>query len=139
MNAHAETAAANTALIQSIYQAFGRGDVAFIAARVTPDTHWSFAVQSSPVPRHQPVQGPEGVAAFLGAFVANVTISAFEPRQFVAAGDEVMVHVSISFKINRTGKMVTEDQIHWWTLHGGKVAGLRHFEDSAQVISAWAA
>lgn len=131
------TAEANTALIKDVYAAFGRGDVAFIAARVAPDTLWDFAVQPSPVPWHQPVRGPEGVAAFLGAFVSNVTLGHFTPRRFIAAGDAVVVDVGLAYKVNRTGRDVALDQVHWWTVQDGKVTRLRHFEDTAQVIAAW--
>ncbi len=139
MNAISETTASNTALIQSIYQAFGRGDVAFVAAQVTADTYWDFCVTDSDVPWHRPATGPEGVASFLGAFISEVTLTRFAPQKFIAAGDEVMVHVSLGYKINRTGRTVSEDQIQWWTIRAGRVTRLRHFEDTAQVINAWAA
>lgn len=139
MNTQSDTTASNTALIQSIYAAFGRGDLAFIAAHVTADTHWDFCVSASEVPWHQPVTGPEGVANFLGAFKSGITLTSFEPRHFVAAGDDVIVNVGLSYKVNRSGREVSEDQIQWWTVRAGRVSRLRHYEDTAQVIAAWAA
>jgi len=32
---------------------------------------------------------------------------------------------------------VREEQLQWWTVRDGRIAGLRHFEDTAQVIAAW--
>ena len=139
MNTQSDTTASNVALIQSIYAAFGRGDMAFVAARVTATTTWDFCVSASEVPWHAPATGPEGVAAFLGSFMSEVTLTSFEPRHFIASGDDVMVHVALGYRVNRTQRTVSEDQIHWWTLRAGKVARLRHFEDTAQVIAAWAA
>ena len=79
------------------------------------------------------------MAQFLGAVKSGVTLTLFEPRHFVAAGDDVMVNVAVSYVVNRTGRQVTEDQIQWWTVSAGRVTKLRHYEDTAQVIAAWAA
>jgi hypothetical protein len=126
-----------TQLIQNLYAAFGRGDVAFITGQVQAQARWDFNVTHSDVPWHVPAVGPAEVARFIAALMSNVTLQAFEPRQFIAAGDEVVVHVRIAFTVNRSGKSVDQEQLHWWTVRDGKVARLRHFEDTAQVIGAW--
>ncbi len=127
----------NTQLIQAIYEAFGRGDVSFIASKVKPDARWDFNVTKSDVPWHVPVTGPSEVPKFLGAFVENVALEAFEPRKFMATDEEVVVHVRIAYTVKRTGQRVDQDQLHWWTVRDGKIARLRHFEDTAQVIAAF--
>jgi len=127
----------NTKLIQSIYEAFGRGDAPFIASKVRQDARWDFNVTVSDVPWHVPVTGPSEVPRFLGAFVENVTLEAFEPRQFIAAGDEVIAHIRIAYTVKRTGERVEQEQLQWWTVRDGQVTRLRHFEDTAQVLAAW--
>ena len=127
----------NTELIRTIYDAFGRGDVAFITSRVRPDTHWDFNVTRSDVPWHVPVTGPAEVPKFLGAFIENVQLEAFEPKQLIVAGDEVIAHVRIAFTVKRNGRRVDQEQLHWWTVRDGKVQRLKHFEDTAQVLAAW--
>jgi ketosteroid isomerase-like protein len=126
----------NTQLIQEIYGAFARGDVTGITSRVQPEARWDFNVTQSDVPWHVPVTGPAEVAKFIGAFVGNVQVEAFEPVRFIAAGDEVIVHLRLAYTVKKTGKRVEEEQLQWWTVREGKVARLRHFEDTAQVISA---
>ena len=127
----------NVQLIQTVYEAFGRGDVPFIAARVKPEARWDFNVTRSDVPWHVPVSGPAEVPKFLAAFMGNVEIEAFEPRQFIANGDDVIVHIRLAYTVKHTGKRVDEEQLHWWTVRDGKIARLRHFEDTAQVMAAW--
>jgi ketosteroid isomerase-like protein len=127
----------NLQLIQTVYEAFGRGDVPFIASNVKPEARWDFNVTSSEVPWHVPVSGPAEVPKFLAAFAGNVELEAFEPRQFIAAGDDVIAHIRIAYTVKHTGKRVDEEQLHWWTVRDGKIARLRHFEDTAQVMSAW--
>ena len=51
---------ANVTLIKSVYEAFGRGDVDFIAKRVGPAARWDFNVAKSDVPWHKPAVGPAG-------------------------------------------------------------------------------
>ncbi len=129
----------NVKLIQSLYEAFGRGDAAFIASKVHAEARWDFNVTSSDVPWHRPVTGPAEVPKFIGALVENVDIEAFEPKRFIAMGDDVIAHVHFAFTTKRTGKRVDQEQLHWWTVRGGKVTRLKHFEDTAQVIDAWRA
>jgi ketosteroid isomerase-like protein len=104
----------NTKLVQSIYEAFGRGDAPFIASKVRQDARWDFNVTASDVPWHVPVTGPSEVPRFLGAFVENVALEAFESRQFIAAADDVIAHIRIAYTVKRTGERVEQDQLHWW-------------------------
>jgi ketosteroid isomerase-like protein len=127
----------NVELIQAVYEAFGRGDVPFIAAKVRAEARWDFNVTHSDVPWHLPVTGPNEVPKFLAAFVENVQLEAFEPRQFIAAGDDVIAHIRLAYVVKRTKKRVDEEQLHWWTVRDGKIDRLRHFEDTAQVLAAW--
>jgi ketosteroid isomerase-like protein len=127
----------NVKLIKDIYAAFGRGDVAAIAAKVAPRARWDFNVGNSDVPWHRPVTGPAEVPKFLAAFIENVQVETFEPRRFIASGEDVIVHLRLAYVVRKSGKRVEEEQLQWWTVRDGKVAGLRHFEDTAQVIGAW--
>jgi ketosteroid isomerase-like protein len=127
----------NVKLIQSMYEAFGRGDVSYISSKVGPTARWDFNVTRSDIPWHVPVTGPAEVPKFLAALGQNVELEAFEPKQFISMGDEVVAHIRFAFTVKRTGKRVDQEQLHWWTIKAGKVARLRHFEDTAQVIDAW--
>jgi ketosteroid isomerase-like protein len=129
----------NVAAIQNIYAAFGRADVPAILAAVRPDTKWDFAGARPEVPWHVPVKSAADLPSFFGALMQNVQMTRFEPREVVHCGPHVMVEVSIEYTVTKTGRRVAMDQIHWWTLEGGKVTRLRHFEDTAQVAAALAA
>ena|SRR5258706_572874 len=129
----------NVKLIQTVYEAFGRGDVATIAGFVRDGACWDFNVTHSDVPWHVPTIGPSEVPKFLAAFAENVEIEAFEPRKFIANGDDVVAHIRLAYTVKRTGKRVDEEQLHWWTVQGGKITRLKHFEDTAQVLDAWRA
>jgi ketosteroid isomerase-like protein len=128
---------AHRSLIHAVYEAFGRGDVSFIVQRVAADARWDFNVTASDVPWHVPVTGPAEVPRFLAAFIENVELEVFEPCRLMVVDDEVLAHIRLAYRIRRTGKRVEEEQLHWWTVKRGKIARLRHFEDTAQVLAAW--
>ena len=127
----------NVRVVQEIYEAMGRGDVAEVLARITADARWDFNVGPSDVPWHAPATGPEEIQKFLSGFIDKVTLTVFEPRRFIASGDDVVVDVHLAYAVKRTGKVVDLQQLHWWSLAHRRVTRLRHFEDTAQVMSAW--
>lgn len=129
----------HTDTVRDIYTAFGRGDVAAITERVADGTRWDFSVEKDGVPWHRPITGKAELPAFFQAFGGSVSVERFEPHSFVASGDSVVVGVSIAYTVLGTGKRVAMEQVHWWRFDGaGKVAALRHFEDTAQVARATA-
>jgi len=129
---------ANKKTIESVYAAFGRGDVPFILQRVTDGTHWDFSIAASDVPWHAPVHDKQELPRFFQAFAEHVTMEAFEPRAFVSDGRNVIVKLHIAYRVKRTGRRVDEEQVQWWSFdEAGRIAGLRHYEDTAAVRDAW--
>lgn len=127
----------NVAAVQAIYAAFGKGDLATIQARSAPDTKWDFNGGRPEVPWHKPVASRAQVAEFLGAFGQSNEVQRFEPREFISSGPHVIVEVKLQYRVRATGRVVSEDQLHWWTFGpDGLVSRLRHFEDTAQVLAA---
>jgi ketosteroid isomerase-like protein len=125
------------ATIQSIYAAFGSGDVPGILSLVAPDTRWDFNGGRAEVPWHAVVEGKDRLPAFFGAMAENMEFHKFEPREFIHAGPHVVVEVQLEYTVRKTGKRVKEDQLQWWTLDDqNRVVRLRHFEDTAQVLEA---
>jgi ketosteroid isomerase-like protein len=127
----------NERVVREIYEAFGRGDVAGVLVRMSEDARWEFAVAASDVPWHAPAHGAAEIQRSLGGFMESVALEAFEPRRFIAGGDDVVVAIHVAYTVRRTGRRVDEEQLAWWSLRDGRVTRLRHFEDTAQVIAAW--
>lgn len=127
----------NVATIQTIYGAFGRGDLPAILARVAEQTHWDFAGGRPEVAWHAPITGRANLPKFFEALMSSVEMQKFEPREFMHCGPHVIVDVHIEYVVRKTGKRVAMDQLHWWTLDAtGHVARLVHYEDTAQVLEA---
>jgi len=68
----------------------------------------------------------------------HLAFEAFEPRAFVAVGRDVVVKLRVAYTVKRTGRRVDEEQVQWWSFDdAGRIAGLRHYEDTAAVRDAW--
>jgi ketosteroid isomerase-like protein len=50
-----------------------------------------------------------------------------------------VVRLRVAYRVKRTGRRVDEEQVQWWSFDdAGRIAGLRHYEDTASVRDAWA-
>jgi ketosteroid isomerase-like protein len=50
----------------------------------------------------------------------------------------VVVKVRVAYRVKRTGARVDQEQVQWWSFdEAGRIASLRHYEDTAAVRSAW--
>jgi len=129
----------NIQTVQAIYQAFGRGDVPAVLERMAAgEIAWDYSVSGSDVPWHEPVRRREDLPKFFTALASQVEMRSFEPHAFVAGDRDVAVRVRASYVVKRTGRPVTMEQVHWWGFDAsGRVASLRHFEDTHAVITAW--
>ena len=124
---------ANVTLVQSLYAAFGRGDVAAIAAVTAPDATWEAVGRPEDCPWLGVRKGPAGVREFFCVLAENQEIIAFSPNEFYAADDKVFVMGDYSWTMRKTGKSGSSPWIHVFTIRNGKVTGFRDFLDTAHL------
>ena len=128
---------ADVALIQSLYAAFGRGDIATIIAALAPDIDWRLNGSRSDYPLFGNRKGPREVQAFFEEIPKLQDFSDFTPREFHAAGDRVFVLGHYAATIRKTGRTAACDWVHIFTVRGGKVAAFVEFTDTAAFSQAW--
>ena len=128
---------ANIAHVQSLYAAFGRGDVATIIAGASPDIDWESVGRQSDFPAFGPRKGAKEVQEFFKTVAENEDFSDFTPREFYAADDRVFVLGSYTLKVKKTGKPVASEWVHVFTLKDGKVTRFREHTDTAQFAEAY--
>jgi hypothetical protein len=128
----------NTKIVQAGYAAFGSRNIPALLDLLDDSIVWQGVVgsQSHVLPsgvRH----GKSAVAEFFRLIDEHQTFHAFEPRQFVAQGDTVVVlgHYNISHK--STGGKVDTDWVMVFKLANGKIVRFQEFSDSAAVNAAW--
>lgn len=126
MSKHVET-------VQSIYAAFGRGDVPAILERLAPDIEWEHDAVDHGVAYLRPRRGRDEVVGFFGDLAAGVEIAVFEPLSFLVGGEQVAVPIRFECTLRRNGRRVRDLEIHLWTFGAhGRVARFRHLLDTHQ-------
>jgi ketosteroid isomerase-like protein len=129
--------AANIALVQSLYAAFGKGDIVAIIAGLAPDVDWHSGGRASDYPGFGPRKGRKAVEEFFGIIAQNNDFSHFTPREFHAADDKVFVLGDYAMTMRKTGKKFASDWVHVFTIRDGKVEKFREFLDTAGAAEAY--
>jgi hypothetical protein len=124
-------------LIQDLFAAFGRGDIAYILANVAPDCQWIAPGEGIPNSGHY--TGPEGVARFFENLAASETVTAFEPRQFFSSGNDVVALGYEACTVNANGRSVGTNWAMHFTVRDGKLARFESYYDTAAYARAHAA
>ena len=129
----------NTDVVRQAYEAFGSGDIPAMLELLTDDVE--FTMQGPPVlPYAGTHRGREGVAEFFSLLGENLEFERFEPREFVAQGDTVVVLGDDRSIVKSTGRAFEEEWAHVYTFRDGKVAkGLLIEDTAAQVVAFGAA
>ena len=129
-------------VVQQIYAAFARGDVAVVMEHIAENVEWDTEQTGAvtEVPWLKPRRGRAEVQAFFTDLATEVDLQRFEPRGFFAAADGRVVAIfSMEGVVRRTGQRVADSaDTHLWTFdEGGRVVGLRHLVDTWQHVNAW--
>jgi hypothetical protein len=128
---------ANVSLVQNLYGAFGRGDIATILNATTPDIAWHSGGRPSDYPGFGPRKGRAAVEEFFKFIGENNEFHEFLPQQFYAADDKVFVLGTYTLTLRKTGRKFSSDWCHAFTIRDGKVAAFREFLDTASAAEAW--
>jgi ketosteroid isomerase-like protein len=132
----------NAQSVQTIYEAFGRGDVPAILDLMSDSVEWeqwegSNNGQDAGVPWLVRRSGKDGVAAFFQALAENLEVHSFVPVNLLEGGGQVAATISIDGTVTKTGERFQDEEIHLWTFdESGKVTGFRHYTDTAKHIEA---
>jgi ketosteroid isomerase-like protein len=121
---------AATAVVQTVYGAFGRGDVPGILAHCAPQVDWELVG-----PARLGYAGRRRNHAGIVDFFAKVgqldEIHAFEPREFIEQGDKVVVLGWEHSTARDTGRDFKTEWAHVFTVTNGKITRWRGFLDTA--------
>ena len=128
----------NLDVVRRGYEAFGRGDINALLGLFDEQISWV-----TPGPPELATSGrrtgPQEVAGFFAAVNQLFDIQRFEPREFIARGDLVVVLGSETAVARSTGKVIDLDWVHVFTVRNEKVAAFQEFFDTAAVVAALSA
>jgi uncharacterized protein len=107
----------NRETVESIYQAFGRGDIAAIVERLAPDVEWdppgTSSAQRAGVASVQPRRGAAQAMEFFRV-VGGLQFHEFKLLDLVGEGDCVAARMLVRCTVPATGQRIDDDcETHW--------------------------
>jgi ketosteroid isomerase-like protein len=120
----------NVQIIQDGYAAFSRGDIAAVLAVYDENIEWT-TPEMAEIPNTGTVHGHAGVGAFFQAVGETWEFQSFEPREFIASGDTVVVRGHYDCKSRRTGRSASSDWVMVFKLRDGKVTQFQEYTNTA--------
>ena len=126
----------NVDVVRRTYEAVGRGDIPAVLDLLTDDVEWTLQGPST-IPFARTRRGREAVSEFFSSVAETLEFQQFEPREFVAQGNTVVVVGYERNLIKPTGRTFEQEWAHVYTLRDGKIAKFRAFEDTAAYVGAF--
>ena len=129
----------NLQIVKEAYAAFKRGDIPAILNTLSDDVVWFLPGQTSLVPVAGERRGREEVGQFFAALDENQEVKEFEPQEFIAQGEKVVVLGQYRWRVKSTGREFSSDWVHVFTVRDGKVAGFKEYYDTDACADAYRA
>jgi uncharacterized protein len=124
----------NVQLVQDLYEAFNRADIAAVLGAFDPDIEWSEAEGNPYQPSGSPWTGGEAITQNLFMKIpADFDGFTVHPEVFHDAGDAVIVELRYSGTGKATGKKLDAQVCHILRFRDGKLIGFQQFVDTAQL------
>ncbi len=120
----------NTKLAGQMYETFMAGDVEAFLNLFSEDVVWQ-SPEIENVPLNGKLSGRENLAAFISGIDEYEEFLKFEPMEFIAQGDRVVVLGNFLVRSKTTNKEYATDFAHIITVADGKVVSFYEFFDNA--------
>jgi ketosteroid isomerase-like protein len=126
----------NTKIVQECYEKFGAGDIEGLLSRLNDNIDWTTpTVENAGFSGTR--KGKTAVAEFFTQLAAEETFSRFEPLEFVAQDDKVVVIGELASTVTTTGKAFETEWVHIFHLANGKITSFKEFFDTAKTAKAF--
>lgn len=128
--------AQNVAIIQGIYDAFGRGDVAAVLGAMDAHIVWNEA-ENFPYSDNNPYVGPQAVAE--GVFarcIGEWDGFAVDMTDLIDGGDRVVALGRYAGTSKAGGGAMHPQAVHVWTVKDGKAVAFQQYIDTLDVARA---
>jgi ketosteroid isomerase-like protein len=124
----------NVEMVRGLYQAFAKGDVPAVLAKLDPNIEWNEA-ENSLYADGNPYIGPnrvlEGVLMRLGGEWETYTAT---PDEALDAGDKVVILGRYTGTFKKNGNELNAQFAHVWRVRGGNVTGFQQYTDTSQFL-----
>ena len=124
--------AENKQKIEGMYEAFGKGDVAYVIGALDPEVEW-WEAENFIYADKNPYVGPHSVlAGVFGRIMAQWEWFTVTPEEVLDAGDTVVGRGHYAGKYRQTGREVRAQFAHVFKFRDGRVVKFQQYTDTAQ-------
>ena len=127
----------NMSTIDSVYKAFGKGDIATVLAAMSPNIEWNEAEGNSYADGN-PYIGPDavlnGVFARLGTDYEYFRLKDIHLHEM--SNNQVLATLRYDGKLKKSGANIDTQAAHLWTLKDGKIVTFQQYVDTKQLADA---
>lgn len=128
-------ASESVGVVQAIYDAFGKGDVAAVLARIAADAELSFEGPRE-IAWAGTWKGRDGFAAFLRTLGENLDDIKVNMTPFAADGGRVVFAGRYQARVRSNGALIDSPLVHLWTVREGLVVGCVEMTNTAVEVAA---
>jgi uncharacterized protein len=125
----------NIKIAQQAYENFKTGDIQALLDLMTDDIDWELP-EIENVSFARKYKGREGAAQFFSGLAEAQEAIAFNPQEFIAQADKVVVLGNYSWRVKITGREFSGDWAHVFTIRDGQIAGFKEYMDTAAASAA---
>lgn len=128
----------NAALVQQGYSLFSKGDIPGVLNLMSPGVTWELPKLDN-VPFTGTFQGVEGVGRFFSALAGALDILKFEPREFIAQGNKVIVLGEGRYRVKEQKEEFDNRWVDVLTVENGRISSFEQYGNTAQLERAFRA
>ncbi len=126
----------NVKIAQQTYELFKSGNVPAFLELYSDDITFQLP-EIEKVPFAGTHKGHAALAAFVQLVGESQDALAFNPVEFIAQGDKVVVLGNYSWRVKATGREYSSDWAHIVTFSDGKIAAFKEYMDTAAAVAAY--
>ena len=125
----------NMRVVQEMFAALERSDIAGVLDRLSDDIEWRVAGPSE-LPYAGIHRGRDEVAKFFQSFGQAAEFEVFEPREYLAGGDKVVVLGHERQRIKAIGQRVETEWAMVFVLDDGRIKKFHNYVDTHALAAA---
>ena len=125
----------NLDVIQRIYDAFNRGDIATSLDSLDPQAELVYEGPST-IPWAGTRRGRDEWIAFFQTVGENLDEAAVQMQPFAAQGDQIAASGRYQARVKSTGQRIDSPLVHLWTMRNGKIARCVELTNTAGEVAA---
>jgi ketosteroid isomerase-like protein len=126
----------NKQLVKQAYEHYKNKKIDGILAMVDDDIEW-LGYESDLIPFAGNYHGKDEVAQFFSTLAQNQDVLRFDPQNFIAEGDKVVVTGAASYHVKATGLDYESPWVHIFTVRDGKIIRFQQFNHTAAAEAAY--